>query len=443
MKAKLFILSTLLVLLFTADFSNAKRRGVSDYFYTNLTSHGKWIEMNDGLVVWRPYDSFGRWSPYAHGKWIWSNHGWYWDSYEVYGHIVYHYGRWHFDDYYGWIWVPDYEWAPAWVEWRYDNDYIGWAPLPPYAMYNMNYGVRYSRTYVIGVGWWKFVAIKHFNSSNVYGHYVSKKYRDRIYRGTNSQLDYGYERDRIMNRSIDPRIVERASNTKIRETEIIRSGTVGTDREPIVRNNDRIEIRQPLDVRTADSRDLKIEKSSRKTNLDASTIQIGRTVETRQTVKEDSKSTRETVNADRTTAQTRTNVTEEKPKVVERKTETRTSTPAVRETVKQNIPERTEQRKTEVTREVRNTEVKSEVRSEVPIKQTTPTPKREEVRTVAPAPQTETRNIERNTDVRRNESNISRTSSESKPETRTSTSTTDRSSSREKSNSETTTTRRR
>ena len=23
------------------------------------------------------------------------------------------------------------EWAPAWLNWRYGDDYVGWAPLPP------------------------------------------------------------------------------------------------------------------------------------------------------------------------------------------------------------------------------------------------------------------------------------------------------------------------
>jgi len=27
--------------------------------------------------------------------------------------------------------MPDDVWGPAWVEWRYDDEYIGWAPLRP------------------------------------------------------------------------------------------------------------------------------------------------------------------------------------------------------------------------------------------------------------------------------------------------------------------------
>ena len=115
-----------------------------NYFYSSLSPHGKWIEIDDGLVVWKPRIHNRHWQPYARGTWIWTNDGWYWDSYEPFGHIVYHYGRWHYDDYYGWIWVPDYQWAPAWVEWRYDDDYIGWAPLPAYAVFNIHSGIHFS-----------------------------------------------------------------------------------------------------------------------------------------------------------------------------------------------------------------------------------------------------------------------------------------------------------
>ena len=31
----------------------------------------------------------------------------------------------------GWLWVPGRVWSPAWVNWRQDDDYVSWAPLPP------------------------------------------------------------------------------------------------------------------------------------------------------------------------------------------------------------------------------------------------------------------------------------------------------------------------
>src|SRR6266496_1683468 len=34
-------------------------------------------------------------------------------------------------DRYGWVWIPGTVWAPAWVTWTYNDNYVGWAPLPP------------------------------------------------------------------------------------------------------------------------------------------------------------------------------------------------------------------------------------------------------------------------------------------------------------------------
>jgi hypothetical protein len=31
----------------------------------------------------------------------------------------------------GWVWVPDDAWGPGWVDGRYSEGYVGWAPMPP------------------------------------------------------------------------------------------------------------------------------------------------------------------------------------------------------------------------------------------------------------------------------------------------------------------------
>ena len=71
------------------------------------------------------------WRPYADGYWAYTDVGWTWVSYEDFGWATYHYGRWTDLADYGWVWVPGYEWGPAWVSWRTGGDYVGWAPLPP------------------------------------------------------------------------------------------------------------------------------------------------------------------------------------------------------------------------------------------------------------------------------------------------------------------------
>src|SRR6185503_19526629 len=56
---------------------------------------------------------------------------WYWVSDEPWAWATYHYGRWQLAGGYGWVWVPETVWAPAWVSWREGGGYVGWAPMPP------------------------------------------------------------------------------------------------------------------------------------------------------------------------------------------------------------------------------------------------------------------------------------------------------------------------
>jgi uncharacterized protein DUF6600 len=129
-------------------------------FQQPLAPYGEWVGMAGYGQVWRPRVAPG-WRPYYYGRWEWTSEGWLWVSDEPYGWAVYHYGRWAHDPYYGWIWVPGYEWAPAWVSWRTSGDVVGWAPLSP--------GLSvYVTTYPFVDFYWTFVPTVRFVSVPVY-----------------------------------------------------------------------------------------------------------------------------------------------------------------------------------------------------------------------------------------------------------------------------------
>ncbi len=104
-----------------------------NFFYDNLSPYGNWIDVADYGYCFQPNVALSNsdWRPYADGYWAYTDAGWTWVSYEDFGWATYHYGRWANLDSYGWVWVPGYEWGPAWVSWRTGGDYVGWAPLPP------------------------------------------------------------------------------------------------------------------------------------------------------------------------------------------------------------------------------------------------------------------------------------------------------------------------
>ncbi|MFZ1072728.1 MAG: DUF6600 domain-containing protein [Verrucomicrobiia bacterium] len=116
-----------------------------DYFYSSLAPYGNWVDVEGYGRCWRPttvvYNS--GWQPYCdHGHWVYSDCGWYWASDYSWG-VTFHYGRWFNNPRLGWCWWPDTVWAPSWVTWRYSDDYCGWAPLPPFAVYRPGVGFVY------------------------------------------------------------------------------------------------------------------------------------------------------------------------------------------------------------------------------------------------------------------------------------------------------------
>jgi hypothetical protein len=102
-----------------------------DDFYQPLSPYGQWVTVDGYGRCWQPGQVEPGWRPYANGHWELTDAGWYWESDEPWGWATYHYGRWELAPNYGWVWVPQTEWAPAWVSWREGGGYVGWAPLPP------------------------------------------------------------------------------------------------------------------------------------------------------------------------------------------------------------------------------------------------------------------------------------------------------------------------
>src|ERR1700743_1992558 len=100
-------------------------------FYDALSPYGEWIDNPEYGYVWMP-NAGPDFKPYAtNGNWVYTDEGWAWNSDYSWGWATFHYGRWFFQDGYGWMWIPGNEWAPAWVSWRRSPDYYGWAPLGP------------------------------------------------------------------------------------------------------------------------------------------------------------------------------------------------------------------------------------------------------------------------------------------------------------------------
>jgi hypothetical protein len=117
-----------------------------NYFYNTLSPYGNWVEVPDYGWCWQPTVAVvnAGWQPYCdNGRWLYTDCGWYWNSYYSWGWGPFHYGRWYMSPGCGWVWAPGTCWGPAWVTWRYYNGYCGWAPLPPACGYRAGFGLTY------------------------------------------------------------------------------------------------------------------------------------------------------------------------------------------------------------------------------------------------------------------------------------------------------------
>ncbi len=140
---------------------------------------------------------------YSEGRWVYTDYGWTWASYEPFGWATYHYGRWAWDDRFGWLWVPGRTWGPAWVSWQTGNGYIGWAPLPPEVGYDLRFGIRlgdFNLSFGFEPDSYLFVPERYFLDTRLTNYYVSPSRNAFILRNTRNVTQYENRDSRVMNR---------------------------------------------------------------------------------------------------------------------------------------------------------------------------------------------------------------------------------------------------
>lgn len=215
-------------------------------FFDDLAPYGDWMYLPDLEWVWRPHGVPVGWRPYSDGRWVWSDDGWSWISDWEWGWGPFHYGRWTlFDD--DWVWVPDLEWAPAWVVWRHGDGWVGWAPLPPRLPRHREvlvYPDLVEREIFLPPESYCFVEQRVFLEPRV-GHYMVPHHRNAaLVHRTKNITHYSFQRDRVVNRGLDVRDVERFTHRSVKPYRII-----GRDRP--VKRGERVKDNEIAMVRPA------------------------------------------------------------------------------------------------------------------------------------------------------------------------------------------------
>lgn len=143
-------------------------------FYDALAPFGTWIHEEQYGYVWIPPET--DFHPYyTNGYWEMTVYGNTWISLYPWGWAPFHYGRWTYDPFYGWIWIPGYQWAPAWVCWRHGRGYYGWAPLGPGFTIHLDFS-----SYDCPDNWWVFTPHQYVYGPRHSTHYSRNKDRRRV-----------------------------------------------------------------------------------------------------------------------------------------------------------------------------------------------------------------------------------------------------------------------
>jgi len=242
MKLPAIVLGLLLLLTGTTQNVMAQNDEVSlQSFYDELSPYGQWIQDPQYGYVWRPDVDQDEFRPYyTNGRWAMTEYGNTWVSNYDWGWAPFHYGRWVYNRYNNWIWIPDTVWGPAWVSWRSGGGYYGWAPLGP----SISIGINIGRGgYRIPDMCWNFIPY-----NNIYYNSYPRYYggRNRVYIQNTVIINNTYVRN---NRTYytGPRAdeIRRSTNQNVTVYNVNRSSRPGATRI----DNNTVNIYNPRPVR--------------------------------------------------------------------------------------------------------------------------------------------------------------------------------------------------
>jgi hypothetical protein len=199
-----------------------------EVFDDRLEPYGDWVIIEGYGRVWRPRVAVtvAGWSPYVYGHWVFTDYGWMWVTDHDWGSDPYRYGRWTVVAGTGWVWCPDTVWGPAWVEWRWCDGYVGWAPLP----YGFRWGVRAEPAVVVSA--FVFVPTPHFLDARVSLSLVEPAARVAIFERSRPILETRSQGGFVFGVGPEPRAISAATGVEVRAAVVVSPGREPSRAEP-------------------------------------------------------------------------------------------------------------------------------------------------------------------------------------------------------------------
>jgi hypothetical protein len=233
------------------------------FFHDNLAPHGRWVTVGSYGRCWYPVGVPAGWQPYTVGHWGWGDYGWTWISADPWGDWTYRYGSWTFQPPWGWVWVPGYVWAPAWVTWSYSDAYIGWAPIPP--TFSFAVGGYFGSPVVVSRNAYCFVPRRRFAAIDVHAVRVPVHENRTILAHSRHVTRFDVSRGIVRNEGLELRSVERSSAAKIQRVRASEARVAPARIEKAGTKNRRVSVAAPATTRTESRRVVREESVRRET----------------------------------------------------------------------------------------------------------------------------------------------------------------------------------
>jgi len=170
----------------------------------------------------------------------------------IYGNLCWRYAfccknNCDYDDYYGWFWIPDNMWGPAWVTWRTSPGYYGWAPLGP----NISINIVIVGGYNPPPHYWVFLPDNYMGHDDI-NHYYGPRKNNQVYIDNSTVINNTYVDNNTRTTYIaGPRKedVQKVTGARVKPVEIVENSKPGQSLE-----NDQFKIYRPV-ISKSDSKD--------------------------------------------------------------------------------------------------------------------------------------------------------------------------------------------
>lgn len=209
-----------------------------NFFYDSLAPYGNWVTIPTFGVAWRPTCAVVTpgWRPYwNNGCWVWSDRGWFWNSFYSWGWAPFHYGNWCNAPGFGWCWVPGRTWGPSWVTFRHSRGFCGWAPLPPGCGWRSGVGLTFAGGGVgvsFGFGFsaanYCWTPTAHFTARNCSTFGVSGVQAVQVFKDSTVINNYIVgNNNTIINGGINPGDIQKHSRSEVRKVQLADAASPG------------------------------------------------------------------------------------------------------------------------------------------------------------------------------------------------------------------------